>query len=56
MPALEDDNFSHFTRMAKEVTVSQTCLAIYNAEVEIDRLLATALFKCHPGYLGFPAM
>ncbi|MBL0903953.1 alpha-keto acid decarboxylase family protein [Serratia bockelmannii] len=52
--SLGDGDFGHFARMAKEVTVAQTCLTIDNAEGEIDRLLITALFERRPVYLVLP--
>ncbi|MBQ0956367.1 alpha-keto acid decarboxylase family protein [Serratia symbiotica] len=52
--SLGDGDFGHFARMAKEVTIAQTCLTPYNAEAEIDRLLTTALFERRPVYLVLP--
>jgi indolepyruvate decarboxylase len=52
--SLGDGDFSHFARMAEEVTVAQGCLTVENAEVEIDRLLTLALFERRPVYLLLP--
>ncbi|MDT3249376.1 thiamine pyrophosphate-binding protein [Serratia sp. root2] len=53
--SLGDGDFSHFARMAKEVTVAQANLTAANAEAEIDRLLTTALFERRPVYLMLPS-
>lgn len=53
--SLGDGDFSHFARMAKEVTVAQASLTAANAEAEIDRLLTTALFERRPVYLMLPS-
>ena len=53
--SLGDGDFSHFARMAKEVTVAQGSLTAANAEAEIDRLLTTALFERRPVYLMLPS-
>ncbi|QLJ66800.1 indolepyruvate decarboxylase [Serratia marcescens] len=52
--SLGDGDFGHFARMAKEVTVAQSCLTVENAEAEIDRLLTSALFERRPVYLVLP--
>ncbi|MBH2948377.1 indolepyruvate decarboxylase [Serratia marcescens] len=52
--SLGDGDFGHFARMAKEVTIAQTCLTPDNAEAEIDRLLTTAMFEHRPVYLLLP--
>jgi len=52
--SLGDGDFGHFSRMAKEVTVAQSCLTVENAEAEIDRLLSSALFERRPVYLVLP--
>lgn len=52
--SLGDGDFCHFTRMAKEVTIAQTCLTTDNAEIEIDRLLTIALTEHRPVHLVLP--
>lgn len=52
---LGDGDFSHFARMAKEVTVAQSSLTVANAEAEIDRLLTIALLEHRPVYLLLPS-
>ena len=51
---LGDGDFSHFVRMAKEVTIAQACLTFDNAEAEIDRLLTIALIEHRPVHLVLP--
>ncbi|WP_186369774.1 alpha-keto acid decarboxylase family protein [Yersinia aldovae] len=53
--SLGDGDFSHFSRMAKEVTCAQTSLTADNAAAEIDRLLVAALSQRRPVYLQLPS-
>ncbi|WP_145538758.1 alpha-keto acid decarboxylase family protein [Yersinia kristensenii] len=50
-----DGDFSHFSRMAKEVSCAQTSLTAENAVTEIDRLLVAALYQRRPVYLQLPS-
>lgn len=52
---LGDGNFSHFARMAAEVSVAQASLTAENACYEIDRVLQQALLQRRPGYLLLPS-
>ncbi len=52
--SLGDGDFSHFSRMAKEVSCAQASLTAENAVAEIDRLLAAALSQRRPVYLQLP--
>ncbi|MFA3779799.1 alpha-keto acid decarboxylase family protein [Yersinia sp. 1652 StPb PI] len=52
--SLGDGDFSHFSRMAKEVTCAQANLTAENAVAEIDRLLVAALSQRRPVYLQLP--
>lgn len=51
---LGDGDFTHFVRVAREVTVAQAILSRENAAAEIDRLLITALREHRPVYLFLP--
>ncbi|CNI68825.1 indolepyruvate decarboxylase [Yersinia mollaretii] len=53
--SLGDGDFSHFSRMAKEVTCAQASLTAENAAAEIDRLLVAALNQRRPVYLQLPS-
>ncbi|BEO38726.1 indolepyruvate decarboxylase [Serratia marcescens] len=53
--SLGDGDFTHFARIAKEVSVAQANLTADNAAVEIDRLIATALLEHRPVYLMLPS-
>lgn len=52
---LGDGDYSHFLRIAREVTAAQAVLTRENAAAEIDRLLVTALREHRPVYLFMPA-
>lgn len=52
---LGDGDFSHFSRMAAEVTVAQASLTVENATTEIDRVIGEALAQHKPVYL-FPPL
>lgn len=52
---LGDGDFSHFARMAAEVSVVQASLTTENACFEIDRVLQQALLQRRPGYLLLPS-
>lgn len=51
---LGDGDFSHFSRMAAEVTVAQASLTVENATTEIDRVIGEALAQHKPVYLFLP--
>lgn len=51
---LGDGDYTHFLRIAREVTVAQAVLTSENAAAEIDRLLVTALREHRPVYLFMP--
>ncbi|WP_113626710.1 indolepyruvate decarboxylase [Pectobacterium peruviense] len=51
---LGDGDFSHFSRMAAEVTVAQASLTVENATAEIDRVIGEALAQQKPVYLFLP--
>ncbi|UYA61748.1 Pyruvate decarboxylase [Pectobacterium sp. F1-1] len=51
---LGDGDFSHFSRMAAEVTVAQASLTVENATTEIDRIIGEALSQHKPVYLFLP--
>ncbi|ELQ9309291.1 indolepyruvate decarboxylase [Serratia marcescens] len=53
--SLGDGDFTHFARIAKEVTVAQADLTADNAAVEIDRLIGVALLEHRPVYLMLPS-
>ncbi|WP_432652452.1 indolepyruvate decarboxylase [Pectobacterium sp. PL152] len=51
---LGDGDFSHFSRMAAEVTAAQASLTVDNATTEIDRVIGEALAQHKPVYLFLP--
>ncbi len=53
--SLGDGDFTHFARIAKEVTVAQADLTADNAAEEIDRLICAALLEHRPVYLMLPS-
>jgi indolepyruvate decarboxylase len=53
--SLGDGDFSHFVRMAEQVTVAQACLTNQNAVQQIDRVLRQALLQRRPVYLLLPS-
>ncbi len=53
--SLGDGDFTHFARIAKEVTVAQANLTADNAAMEIDRLIGVALLEHRPVYLMLPS-
>ncbi|ASM19846.1 indolepyruvate decarboxylase [Serratia marcescens] len=53
--SLGDGDFTHFARIAKEVTVAQADLTADNAALEIDRLIGAALLEHRPVYLMLPS-
>lgn len=53
--SLGDGDFTHFSRMAREVTASQAALTPENACYEIDRVLIESLRARRPGYLLLPS-
>ncbi|EMX8465843.1 MULTISPECIES: alpha-keto acid decarboxylase family protein [Serratia] len=53
--SLGDGDFTHFARIAKEVSVAQANLTADNAAREIDRLIDAALLEHRPVYLMLPS-
>jgi TPP-dependent 2-oxoacid decarboxylase len=52
---LGDGNFTHFSVMAKEVTVAQTTLTAENARTEIDRVLRACWLQKRPVHINLPS-
>ncbi|WP_152657724.1 alpha-keto acid decarboxylase family protein [Oceanobacillus sp. CFH 90083] len=52
---LGDGDFTHFERMFREVTVSQTTLTAENASDEIDRVLQACWLHKRPVYINLPS-
>ncbi len=53
--SLGDGDFGHFSRMYQEITVAQAHLTLHNAPMEIDRVLAAALYHRRPVYINLPS-